>query len=190
MRLITLVLFNLLALTLAGCGAPLPTYAEVQATAQQTGCWPDPYPTPRPVTVTPVPDRPIGATLPTTTPYPRCAPPPASGPKAPAWSGLLHCARCGRRLWFYVGGRGEDPRSYYCPDRRRGACRAMQFRAERLEAQVADLGDLLGIEVDELSQIITCIWVEEGEIISLAALPRYKRLLERLGYNIKERPPA
>jgi hypothetical protein len=73
MRVLTLMLLTLM---LAGCGAPRPTYAEVQATAERTGCWPDPYPTPRSVTVTPIPDRPLDAALPTTTPYPRCAPPP------------------------------------------------------------------------------------------------------------------
>lgn len=70
-------------LLLAGCGPAL-TYADIQATAQITGCWLDSYPTPRAVTVTPsgaLATLPLGtilpgttptATLPTTTPYPRC----------------------------------------------------------------------------------------------------------------------
>lgn len=72
----------LLAAVLGGCAAPH-TYAEVQATAQAAGCWPDPYPTPRLVTVTPagtaltstgtvLPGTPTATALPTTTPYPRC----------------------------------------------------------------------------------------------------------------------
>ena len=72
----------LLAVVLVGCAVP-PNYAEVPATAQSTGCWPDPYPTPRLVTVTPgesaltptatiLPGTATATALPTTTPYPRC----------------------------------------------------------------------------------------------------------------------
>lgn len=78
-------------LLLTACGPAL-TYADIQATAQITGCWPDPYPTPRAVTVTHsagsgqapagapaalplgtvLPGTTPTAALPTTTPYPRC----------------------------------------------------------------------------------------------------------------------
>lgn len=67
-----------------------PTLVETQATAQAGGCWPDLYPTPRQVTVTPafpLPTTPPGApTAPmraTTTPFPRC--PPAPGSTARPW---------------------------------------------------------------------------------------------------------
>lgn len=76
------LLLLLVLLLLAGCAAPL-TYAEVQATAQVTGCWPDPFPTPRQVTVTPADSRPAETPLPTTTPYPRC--PPAPGATQVPW---------------------------------------------------------------------------------------------------------
>lgn len=82
------------ALLLASCGT-VRTYADVQATAQATGCWPDPFPTPRAVTVTPAgalaatpplpvpPETPAATALPTTTPYPRC--PPAPGATLIPW---------------------------------------------------------------------------------------------------------
>lgn len=93
-------LISLLALlTLAGCGGaggPALTYGQVRQTAAAGGCWPDPWPTPRALTVTPAGDptpTPIGATpapgrptltaLPTTTPYPRC--PAAPGQTARPW---------------------------------------------------------------------------------------------------------
>jgi hypothetical protein len=90
----TVLVIALLPALLAACTTIL-TYAEAQATAQATGCWPDFYPTPRAVTVTPagaptveaVPGVPPGtaapSALPTTTPYPRCAPQP--GTTAVAW---------------------------------------------------------------------------------------------------------
>src|SRR6266542_4900435 len=80
-------LLSLVLVALTGCAA-VPTYAEAQATAQVSGCWPDLYPTPRAVTVTPagaltaaplgtvLPGTPPATTLPTTTPYPRCPPRP------------------------------------------------------------------------------------------------------------------
>ncbi|MFV9505962.1 MAG: hypothetical protein AB4911_15530 [Oscillochloridaceae bacterium umkhey_bin13] len=83
---------------LVGC-TPAPSYADIQATAAATGCWPDPYVTPPPVTVTPfggpLPTLPPGSSgaplpgpsptaLPTTTPYPRCAPAPGA-PALPPW---------------------------------------------------------------------------------------------------------
>ncbi len=82
---------------LAACTL-VPSYPEVQQTAQAGGCWPNrpAYPTPPPVTVTPpVPltPTPIGfrwptgvptpTRLPTTTPYPRC--PPAPGEDLAPW---------------------------------------------------------------------------------------------------------
>jgi hypothetical protein len=78
---------------LAGC-EPRPTYAEVQATARVSGCWPDGYPTPRAVTITPqgaptaigqiaVPGQPTSTLLPSTTALPRC--PPAPGTTAVPW---------------------------------------------------------------------------------------------------------
>ena len=80
-------LFSLVLVALTSCAA-VPTYAEAQATAQVSGCWPDIYPTPRAVTVTPVEaltaeplgtillGTPTATALPTTTPYPRCPPRP------------------------------------------------------------------------------------------------------------------
>jgi hypothetical protein len=82
-----LILFSLMLVLFTGCAAA-PTYAEVQATAQVAGCWPDLYPTPRAVTVTPagaptaaplstvLPGTAMATALPTTTPYPRCPPRP------------------------------------------------------------------------------------------------------------------
>src|SRR6266545_5052278 len=88
-------LLSLVLVALTGCAA-VPTYAEAQATAQVSGCWPDLYPTPRAVTVTPagaltaeplgtvLPGTSTATALPTTTPYPRCPPRPgetqAQGP--------------------------------------------------------------------------------------------------------------
>jgi hypothetical protein len=89
-----LYVLGVLTPLLASCKAP-PTYADVQATAQITGCWPDYYPTPRAVTVTPagtfalgasptvLPGTPTRTALPTSTPYPRC--PPQPGETAVAW---------------------------------------------------------------------------------------------------------
>lgn len=74
------VVLMLFMLALASCAAPL-SYADVQATVVITGCWPDSYPTPRSVTVTPNSDPTLSTTttsLPTTTPYPRCPPPPGA----------------------------------------------------------------------------------------------------------------
>jgi site-specific DNA recombinase len=107
-----------------------------------------------------------------------------AGPRAPSWAGLLHCARCGRRLWFYQGGRGDDPRGYYCPSRG-AACDARQFRAERIETAVGDLVELLAIGVADLHQVVKGLYVEEGEIISLSSTEPYKRLLKRLGYDLR-----
>lgn len=112
--------------------------------------------------------------------------PPASPsqPRPASWAGLLHCARCGHRLWFSQGGRGEDPRSYYCPNSRRGRCSASQFRAERIEAQICDLVELLA--VGDIHQLVTAVYVEEGEIIFFSSSPTYSRLLKRLGYQVRE----
>jgi site-specific DNA recombinase len=114
----------------------------------------------------------------------RRTPPEVHGPRPASWAGLLHCARCGRRLWFYSGGRGDDPRSYYCPNRG-AACTAHQFRAERIETAVGDLVDLLAIDAANLHQVVSCIGVEEGEIIFLSTTPPYERLLKRLGYEVR-----
>lgn len=93
-HVVTLSLVCMLGALLAGCKAP-PTYAEAQATAQVIGCWPDYYPTPRAVTVTPaaaltavtsktvLPGTPTRTALPTSTPYPRC--PPQPGETAVPW---------------------------------------------------------------------------------------------------------
>jgi hypothetical protein len=85
MRLCSAILI-LAAWLLASC-APLPTYADTQATAVLSGCWPGAMPTPRAVTVTPfggvlptassiqtATSGPAATRLPTTTPYPRCTP--------------------------------------------------------------------------------------------------------------------
>jgi site-specific DNA recombinase len=106
----------------------------------------------------------------------------ADGPQPASWAGLLHCARCGKRLWFHQGGRGDDPRSYYCPNSRRGSCSATQFRAERIEAQIDDLVELLSVE--DIHQIVMGVYVEEGEIISLLHTHPYEKLLRRLGYTL------
>jgi hypothetical protein len=83
------ILLLLLAL-LGGCGLGV-SYPQVRETAQAGGCWPNrpAYPTPPPVTVTPLMPLtpttlgfrwptgvPTPTRLPTTTPYPRCAPAP------------------------------------------------------------------------------------------------------------------
>ncbi len=90
-----LLILLLLPLVLTDCGGTFLTYADVAATAQITGCWPDPWPTPNPQPVSDVQPIGIGATptvdasaptatiLPTTTPYPRCSPPP--GATAVVW---------------------------------------------------------------------------------------------------------
>jgi hypothetical protein len=78
------------ALLLTSCAAP-PTYADVRATASAEGCWPDGFPTPRAITVTPadqgfaapiVPTPAVGqpssTPLPSTTAIPRCPPPPGA----------------------------------------------------------------------------------------------------------------
>ena len=79
LRLLGVLLFVVL---LTGCAAPL-TYADAQATATISGCWPDALPTPRALTVTPlgaptataigataVAGMPTATALPTTTPIP------------------------------------------------------------------------------------------------------------------------
>jgi site-specific DNA recombinase len=106
------------------------------------------------------------------------------GPKPASWAGLLHCARCRRRLWFHQGGRGDDPRSYYCPNTRRGSCTATQFRAERIECAIVDLLELLSVE--DIHQVVTGVYVEEGEIIFFSSTPPYAKLLKRLGYEVRE----
>lgn len=90
----SLCVLGVLTPLLVGCKVP-PTYADVQATAQITGCWPDYYPTPRPVTVTReetfatessptvLPGTPTRTALPMSTPYPRCTPEP--GETAVPW---------------------------------------------------------------------------------------------------------
>jgi DNA invertase Pin-like site-specific DNA recombinase len=109
---------------------------------------------------------------------------PAAGPKPASWAGLLHCARCERKLWFHQGGRGDDPRSYYCPNTRRAKCTAPQFRAERIETQINDLVELLA--VGDIRQLVTAVYVEEGEIIFFSSSSTYSRLLKRLGYQVRE----
>lgn len=86
-RIANLLLIALCLAPLNACAAPR-TYADVQATAQIAGCWPDRYPTPRAVTVTPsgsgggyaasTAATPRVTALPTTTPYPRCPAPPGA----------------------------------------------------------------------------------------------------------------
>lgn len=91
MPLVRLLALLIPMLSLPACAAPL-SYAAVQATARIAGCWPDPYPTPRAVTVTPSgtqtalppgaipPGMTPTAAFPTTTPYPRCTPLPDATP--------------------------------------------------------------------------------------------------------------
>jgi site-specific DNA recombinase len=110
--------------------------------------------------------------------------PPGAGPKPAPWAGLLHCAQCGHRLWFYQGGRGIDPRSYYCPNARRGKCAATQFRAERIESAIGELLELLA--VGDIHLVVTAVYVDEGEIVSIFAKPAYERLLKRLGYAVSD----
>jgi hypothetical protein len=66
---------------LLGGRTPALTRVDAVATAVLAGCWPGDSATPSPVTVTPY----IGqddASLPTTTPYPRCTPQPGVLPRA------------------------------------------------------------------------------------------------------------
>jgi len=116
----------------------------------------------------------------------RHTPPAApSQPRPASWAGLLRCARCGRKLWFKHGG-DADSRSYRCAGATKGACSATQFRAELIERAICDLVELLAVE--DIHQLVTGVYVEEGEILFLSSLPTYTRLLERLGYRVSEPP--
>lgn len=99
-------------------------------------------------------------------------------------AGLLHCASCGRRLWFKYGRAEERTRSFYCRGQSQKTCTAPHFQASTIEQAVQEITDL--VAAGDAAQFAEAIYVLKGEIVRVAPTARYRRLLERLGIPVGE----
>lgn len=111
---------------------------------------------------------------------------PVGGPKPPtAIAGRLHCARCGRRLWWHYQHSADNTGSFYCRGNARGDCPAGRSRSDLVISQVDDLVELLALSRAELATAIERVYVDSGEIVFLSPTPKYRRLIEQLGYTVR-----